>query len=67
MNGVRDSWDGGSSECIVCGKLLKRAPRFMVHLLTTGGFTSEKEHPDSQGYFPIGNDCARRLPKSQLF
>lgn len=62
-----EHWNGGSNECIICGKRLIREPKYMVHLLTTGGFTSEHEHDASQGYFPIGNDCATKFPKHQLF
>jgi hypothetical protein len=35
----------------------------MVHLLTSGNIVSYSgdDIEDSQGFFPIGNDCAKKL------
>lgn len=48
--------------CLSCGKRTKAT--LWVHLLTTGEITDQAEHPDSQGSFPIGPDCAKKIPSN---
>lgn len=53
-------------ECLVCGRAIRGAADVWVHLLTTLELASVDEPIDesreSQGWFPIGPECARRIP-----
>lgn len=53
--------------CLVCGRAIRGAADVWVHLLTTLELASVDEPIDesrreSQGWFPIGPECARRIP-----
>jgi hypothetical protein len=53
-----------SNSCICCGKRIKNYPNCkFIHLLTNGNIVSYSgdDIEDSQGFFPIGNDCAKKL------
>jgi hypothetical protein len=53
-----------SNSCICCGKRIKNYPKCrFLHLLTNGNIVSYSgdDIEDSQGFFPIGNDCAKKL------
>ena len=52
--------------CLICGKELKKL-RYWVHLLTDGTFTLDKEHPKSQGYFPVGPECAQKVKSGKFW
>jgi DNA-directed RNA polymerase subunit N (RpoN/RPB10) len=53
-----------TNTCICCGKRIQKDhEKYSVHLTTNGTVTDEEEHPDSQGYFPIGNYCRNKLLK----
>ena len=63
--------------CIYCGKRQNdsKGGQKYVHLITTGEFVNVA-HPDedgmvgkyeSQGWFPIGNTCAKKFPKEFVF
>jgi hypothetical protein len=56
-NGVRPD------HCLICGKKIKNPDSAKtVHLLTNGNLISSSEDfEDSQGGFPVGADCAKRL------
>ena len=63
------------SPCLICGKEVNN-PTLWVHLLTEGNLTSEEgddqgklknEEDESQGFFPIGSACAKKLPKEFIF
>ena len=57
-----------SDTCLICGKRTKNDEQTkMVHLLTNGNLTTEEEHEESQGAFPIGGGCAARLKKQFKF
>lgn len=48
--------------CLVCGKKIKGNAHKYVQLLTNGNIvSSEEDFTNSQGFFPVGNDCAKRL------
>ena len=49
-----------SDTCFLCGK--RTAENYYVHFTTDGSFTNNPEHPDSQGLFPVGNECRKKLP-----
>ena len=53
-----------SNTCICCGKRIKTYPKCdFVHLLTNGNIVSYSgdDIENSQGFFPIGKDCAKKL------
>lgn len=64
--------DHDHDECFLCGKTIRIGPRRLwVELLCTytpprwrGLVRKGEEHdgPDSQGWFPVGPDCAKTLP-----
>lgn len=52
-----------SNCCCVCGNPIKEGvnPK-MVQLLTNGNIISSIENfEDSQGFFPVGPECAKKL------
>ena len=58
-------------ECFLCGRgLTEKAVengRF-IHLTTSGFLVpQDAEGVDSQGAFPVGSECAKRLPKPLAF
>ena len=57
------------AECFLCGRGLTEkaaANGWMVHMSTGGELIPMSEQvddsQDSQGYFPVGSECAKRLP-----
>ena len=54
--------------CIICERPVNITDKTKyVHYLTSSHFTNVMDHADSQGFFPIGNDCCKRLPKDFIF
>lgn len=58
------------AQCICCGKLMKDGEKLWVHMNTNweavNPTISEKDcqemtGAESQGCFPIGNDCAKKM------
>ncbi len=49
--------------CFICGKRIKGKSPKMVHYLNTGNIVSwgGDDIENSQGMFPVGNDCAKKL------
>lgn len=50
--------------CCICGKDIKDGqPTKMVHLLTNGNIVSYEgsDIENSQGFFPVGKECEKRL------
>ena len=71
LDGFRpdDYKEAAANPCIFCGKEIK-APKYAVHLLTNGYIVNVLEpfdEKEDQGFFPIGSDCKRRIPKSFVF
>ena len=61
-----------TNQCICCGKPMKDGEVKMVHMNTAWqamhiSIFDEKEAEingmTSQGFFPIGNSCAKKMPK----
>jgi hypothetical protein len=53
--------------CIICGKAIKGNAK-MVQLLENGNIVSTSEDVEgSQGFFPVGPDCAKKLVISFTF
>lgn len=52
-----------SNCCALCGKALKEGVKYKhIHLLTNGNITSTNEDVEnSQGAFPVGSECVKRL------
>jgi len=53
--------------CAICGKDIPtdKATRYGGIILITGGWTTDPNHPDSQGWFPVGSACHRRFVVKQ--
>lgn len=48
--------------CIVCGKRLKPKNTKYVQMLTNGNIVStDQDIEGSQGFFPVGSECEKRL------
>ncbi|HRH54573.1 MAG TPA: hypothetical protein PLN38_14695 [Chitinophagales bacterium] len=71
---MKDSWEGTQeNECEYCGKPCGKNP-LHVHIMTTGivvpnDITEEdiaQIGQQSQGCFPIGNGCAKKLFGKQI-
>ena len=53
---------GGKNPCLICGKEVKTGIGKMVQLLTNGNIvSSDQDFANSQGFFPVGSDCAKKL------
>jgi hypothetical protein len=53
--------------CFLCGKKINKVEQ-VVHYLTNGNLISTDQDIDnSQGFFPIGNECKKRLPNNFYF
>ena len=52
-----------SSCCCICGKPIKEGQTSkMVQLLENGNIvSSDQDFANSQGFFPVGADCAKKL------
>ena len=49
------------NQCCLCGKKVGKNSK-MIHYLTNGNIVSTLEdHEDSQGLFPVGSECAKKL------
>ena len=64
-----------SHQCICCGKPMKENETFWVHMSTDwkamhNSIIDEKDADinglQSQGYFPIGNSCVKKMPKAYV-
>jgi hypothetical protein len=67
---VQTTDDGTTLErcCFLCGKPIKGPIHYYVHLLTDGNLvSSDVDFANSQGFFPIGNDCRKKLPNNFYF
>lgn len=55
----------GDKVCLLCGKELKGQNIYYVHLTNECNLISSPEEFDnSQGAFPIGANCRKRLPNN---
>jgi len=54
----------GQDRCLICNAPMDVTDKTKyVHLLTSGLLTELDEHPESQGAFPVGNSCIKKIPK----
>jgi hypothetical protein len=54
----------GNNPCLICGKEIKKGSKHKyVHLLENGNIVSysESDIEGSQGLFPVGLECAKKL------
>lgn len=62
--------DGHAAECLLCGRGLTQAAAvkaWMVHLHVDGLLVRSDAalaDDDDQGWFPVGSECAKRVPPS---
>lgn len=57
-----------SDTCFICGKRTKTEKPKHVHYLTSDELIAYGgDIEDSQGFFPIGSNCAKKLPKKFIF
>jgi hypothetical protein len=52
--------------CFICNRPVDTRKASWVHMSTKGGvlpITAGDDHPDSQGWFEIGTECVKQLPK----
>lgn len=60
---ARNNWGSfNENQCCLCGKKVGKNPK-MVHYLTNGNIVSygEGDIEGSQGMFPVGSECAKKL------
>ena len=60
---VRENWANYNiDQCVICGKKVKGAGK-NVHYLTNGNIVSYSggDIENSQGFFTVGNECAKKL------
>jgi len=52
-----------SSCCCICGNKIKEGAKFkQVQLLTNGNIVStDQDIENSQGFFPVGSECLKKL------
>lgn len=49
------------NQCCLCGRKVGKNPK-MIHYLTNGNIvSSDEEFENSQGLFPVGSECAKKL------
>lgn len=56
--------------CCICGREVNLKRGGMVHMTTDGTFTTapdDSQIDNSQGFFPIGPECKKLLPKEFIF
>lgn len=56
------NWGKHPDRCCLCGKKVGANPK-MVHYLNNGNIVSYdgSDIVNSQGFFPVGNECAKKL------
>lgn len=60
---ARNNWGSWNEDrCCLCGKKVGENPK-MVHYLTNGNIVSYdgSDVANSQGFFPVGKECAKKL------
>lgn len=60
---AKNNWANyNTNQCCLCGKKVGNNPKY-VHYLTNGNIISYggNDIENSQGYFPVGNECAKKL------
>jgi len=60
---ARNNWgDYNSNQCCLCGKKVGKNPKY-IHYLTNGNIVSYSgdDVENSQGFFPVGSECAKKL------
>jgi hypothetical protein len=58
-----------SNSCVCCSKIIKNI-KHGIHTTTDWVAVDEQDEakvPNSQGWFPVGSECAKHFPKEFLF
>lgn len=60
-----DRYGDTGDSCFICGKILKEGYS-LIHYTTMGNLTNsiDDNYPDSQGWFPVGSDCNKKVQKA---
>lgn len=61
---AKNGWgEFDSDQCCLCGKKVGGPGTKMVHYLTNGNIVSSEgsDITNSQGFFPVGPECAKKL------
>jgi hypothetical protein len=62
---------GHTERCVCCNKPMKpEQVKYMVHMTTDWLMTdvgNESDIDNSQGFFPVGSECKKQLPKQFVF
>ena len=69
VQNIEDTNTQAECECLLCGKSMKEDKvKQLVHLLTNGNLvSSDQDFDNSQGFFPVGNECKNKLPNNFIF
>lgn len=62
---AQENWsDFDENQCCLCGKKVGKNPIY-VHYLTNGNITNADDDivVNSQGCFPVGSECAKKINK----
>ena len=59
----------GDEPCFLCGRAVDGDNRKHIHLLTDGCFVDSADDfgDKDQGFFPVGPECGKKIPKNFLF
>jgi len=60
---AKNNWcNYNTHQCVLCGKKLGKNPKFL-HYLNNGNIVSYvgDDYEGSQGFFPVGSECAKKL------
>lgn len=62
---AKNDWGNfNENQCCLCGRKVGENPTF-VHYLTNGNVTNIQEDVEnSQGCFPVGSECAKKVEKA---
>lgn len=67
----RDNRKGKDNPCILCGRYVKKPEKYMARLCDGGSnfapVNIEIDWKNDMGYYPIGPECQKKLPKIFVF
>jgi hypothetical protein len=64
---VLDVPNGFVNNCFLCNRPIDERKASWVHLSTKGGlFPVNESDETTQGWFPVGSECAKKLPKTHV-
>ena len=59
----------GGDPCFLCGRAVNHETSKNIHLLCDGRIVDSNDDfgSNDQGFFPVGPECSRKIPKNFLF